>query len=121
MTSPDLIHELRESRPTAPAALRMRVRETVAAERGPLSLFDRFRFPARRISLVAVPATLMLAVVTAGAIGLSRSTPTEALRDRAAVDSTAVEAAPEGMLGSTPGAPTTSTDRAQRISATLTL
>ena len=120
MTSPDLIDELRASRPTAPAALRMRVRELSMRQPRRPPLTERLRLPVRRVALVAAPAMLLLAVVTAGAIGLSRSTSTEALRDRA-VDSTKLEAAPGAALDSSQGAPTTTTGRAQRVSATLTV
>jgi hypothetical protein len=127
MTSPDLIDELRSARPTAPAALRMRVREITGPERAASSpARERIRLPLRRVSLVAVPAALALAVVTAGAVGLSRSGQTEAFRDSLAVDSGNAEAVPEGAVGSESAPPGTSTpsttaDRAQRISATLTL
>ena len=123
MTSPDLINELRASRPAAPAALRMRIRETSVREPARPSVAERIRFPLRRVALVAAPAMLVLAVVAAGAIGLgkstSTSTSTEALRDKA-VDSASIESAP-GALGSTADAPTTTTDRAQRVSAILTV
>jgi Domain of unknown function (DUF4349) len=73
--SPELIHELKASRPAAPAALRARVRE-LAAQESPAPApraVSRFRLPIRRISLVALPAAAALAVVTAGAVGLARS------------------------------------------------
>lgn len=119
MTSPDRIHELRASRPTAPAALRMRVRETAGRERAAPSLGERLRLRLRRVSLVAVPAVVVLAVVTAGVVGVSRSGQVEAVRDRSA---TLAEAAP-GALDSSSSPPATgaTTDRAQRVSATLTL
>ena len=73
--SPDLIDELQASRPAAPAALRARVRETVAAEaaRPSLSLRSRFRPPARRVALVAASAALTFSLASAGLVGLSRS------------------------------------------------
>ena len=73
--SPDLIDELQASRPTAPAALRARVREAVAAEpaRSSLSVWTRFRVPVRRVALVAVPTVLVLSIVSAGLVGLSNS------------------------------------------------
>jgi len=73
MTSPDLIRELRESRPAAPTELRARVREVAREESVPVPVWSRFRLRARRGALVALPAAAALALVSAGAIGLSRS------------------------------------------------
>ena len=58
MTSPDLIDELKASRPAAPTALRARVREIAASRtQAPRqSLLADARLPVRRIALVAVPA-----------------------------------------------------------------
>src|SRR3990170_4840889 len=87
-SSPDLIHELRASRPTAPAALRARVREISARETAPAP-WARFRFPVRRAALIAVPAAAALAFASAGVLGLARSDgPTEAFRDEHALDLT---------------------------------
>ena len=70
--SPDLIEELQSSRPTAPAALRARVRETAAEPaRPPVSVWTRIRLPIRRVALVAVPAVLVLSIVGAGVVGFS--------------------------------------------------
>jgi hypothetical protein len=125
-SSPDLIVALRESRPAAPAALRMRVREIAAdaAPREPRS--RRFRLPVRRLALVAVPAAALLAVVSAGTIGLSRSnTTTEASRqaeteslEAGKTDASALQSTPAPAQDSAIG-PTTG--RAQRVSATLTV
>jgi hypothetical protein len=71
-SSPDLIHELRESRPTAPAELRDRVRE-ITAERPTTAPWQRWRFPVRRSVLVAVPAAAALAFASAGILGFARS------------------------------------------------
>ena len=72
--SPDLLHELRAARPTASPALRARVRETAAAAPSvSLQPWKRLRFPALRVAAVAVPAAVALALVSAGAIGLTRS------------------------------------------------
>jgi hypothetical protein len=127
-SSPDLTHALRASRPAAPAALRMRVRELAREPEPRASTRSRFAFPFRRVALVAVPAAALLALVSAGAIGLSRSdVSTEALREQAQPESVTGEVAPapatdptraqdklDSSVGPTPG-------RAQRVSATLTL
>jgi hypothetical protein len=85
--SPDLIRELRESRPTAPSELRTRVREIAREDSARVPVWSRLRLPARRRALVALPAAAALALVSAGAIGLSRSDGTpEASRDRAATE-----------------------------------
>jgi Domain of unknown function (DUF4349) len=73
-SSPDLIHELKASRPSAPVALRARVREIAAEEaQAPTRRSSRFRLPVRRISLVAFPAAAALAIAAAGVVGLARS------------------------------------------------
>ncbi|HEX2346441.1 MAG TPA: DUF4349 domain-containing protein [Gaiellaceae bacterium] len=134
-SSPELIHELRASRPAAPAALRARVRE-LSAERPAKAPLGRFRFPVRRVALIAIPTAAALAFASAGVVGLSRSdVSTEAIRQdslatTAGADSTtpAPNAVGEGarLSGSVSGgladtaiAPTTG--RAQRVSATLTV
>ena len=122
--SPDLIHELQAYRPAAPAALRARVRETARAQSSPA--WQRLGFPARRIALVALPAAAALALVSAGAIGLSRSDApsSEALREQASPeDSSGAKATPSTELGVTSqdSAIGPTPDRAQRVSATLTV
>jgi hypothetical protein len=72
MTSADLISELQGARPTAPDALRERVRELAARQPEPRRV-PFAGFSLRRLSAVALPAAAALAVATAGAIGLSRS------------------------------------------------
>ena len=127
-SSPDLIHELRASRPSAPLALRARVRE-LAAEKPVAAASPRWRFPIRRGLLVALPAAAALAFASAGVLGLARSdvSSTEALQrqESLAADSAAgktSELAPSTMadpkIQSSVG-PTA--DRAQRVSATLTV
>ncbi|MGH3077918.1 MAG: DUF4349 domain-containing protein [Gaiellaceae bacterium] len=123
--SPDLIHELQASRPAAPAALRARVRETARAQSYP-GAWQRLRFPARRIALVALPAAAALALVSAGAIGLSRSEApsSEALLEQASPeDSSGAKATPSTGLGVTSqdSAIGPTPERAQRVSATLTV
>jgi len=127
--SPDLIHELQASRPAAPAALRARVRETARTQRA-ASPWERFRLPLRRVAVVAVPAALALALVSAGAIGLSRSgVQSDVLSDAAGPVVEGPESIEKETLGATDlGAGATrdsaagpTTGRAQRVSATLTV
>jgi hypothetical protein len=134
-SSPELISELRASRPAAPAALRARVRE-LSAERPSKAPLGRFRFPARRVALIAIPAAAALAFASAGVVGLSRSdVSTEAIRQKSLATTTGADsttpspnASGEGAtpLGTVSGglsdtaiAPTTG--RAQRVSTTLTV
>ena len=126
-SSPELIHELRASRPSAPADLRARVRE-IASEQPTRAPWASWRFPIRRGMLVAVPAAAALAFASAGVLGLARSDSPEALRQDALEKSTLQAAVPE-TTGSgadagraqTQPAPLTTDDRAQRVSATLTV
>ena len=123
MTSSDLIHELRASRPTAPAALRAQIRELSAQEAAPAP-WRRFRLPVRRVALIAIPAATALAFASAGVLGLARSdVSTETYRESAPIDKAAPQATPSPELGvAGQGAaigPTS--DRAQRVSATLTV
>src|SRR6476619_3355701 len=96
--SPDLIHELRASRPSAPADLRTRVR-AVASEQPRQAPWSNWRFPVRRGMLIAVPAAAALALASAGVLGLARSDSPPALRqtqssfdDAATTESTAPNA-----------------------------
>jgi hypothetical protein len=129
-SSPDLIQELRASRPAAPADLRARVREMAAREQAaaPASWGRiRLRLPARRFALVALPAAAALALTTAGVLGIARSdAPTnQTLREQFATDKAAPESAlppTTSTLGSADRSAIAPTDeRAQRISATLTV
>jgi len=118
-SSPDLIHELRASRPSAPLELRARVRGIASAKPAP-EAWPRWR-PVRRTMLVAVPAAAALAFATAGVLGLARSdSPSSVLlAEREKAEST------EAAAGQLAPAQDTSTlgaqDRAQRVSATLTV
>jgi Domain of unknown function (DUF4349) len=129
MTSAELTQALRAARPTAGDALRLRVRELAAREPAPKRSFFG-RFSSRRFGAVALPATAMLALVAAGAIGLSRSggsgvtagEGTTVIREAAPTPSAGraqdkalgqATAAPPAV-GPTPGRP-------QRYSAQLTL
>lgn len=138
-SSPELIHELRASRPSAPAELRGRVRE-IASE-APSSGGRRWptlALPVRRVALVAVPAAVALAFVSAGVLGLSRAD----VRTEASRESLATKASEESTLNAYPATPgesdsaqsagasgqgnvprtgTADSDRAQRVSATLTV
>ena len=129
-SSPDLIHELRASRPSAPLELRARVREIAAAQPKPRSTpWASWRFSLRRGVLVAVPAAVALAFATAGVIGLasSESPRTESLAQRDTAET--FEAHPQ-MPSSEAGklldqaqrsGAATAGDRAQKVSATLTV
>ena len=127
-SSPDLIHELRASRPSAPAELRTRIR-AIGSEQPARAPWARWRFPVRRGVLVAVPAAAALALASAGVLGLTRSDSPRAV-SRDAVEKTTLEAdtaesssAPalaDRTQAQGAGA-TTAGDRAQRVSATLTV
>ena len=134
-SSPELINELRASRPAAPPELRARVRE-LSAESPSQAPLRRFRFPVRRVALIAIPAAAALAFASAGVVGLSRSdVSTEAIRQKSLATTTGADsttpapnASGEGatLSGTVSGgladktiAPTTG--RAQRVSATLTV
>jgi hypothetical protein len=125
-SSPDLIHELRASRPSAPAELRARVR-AIAAEQPARAPWANWRFRVRRGMLVVVPAAAALALASAGVVGLSRSGPTpEALRQQDALaEKTTAESELPGAVtpsvGAADQATTATDDRAQRVSATLTV
>lgn len=129
-SSPDLIHELRSSRPSAPLELRARVREIASAQPKPRPApWANWRFPGRRSVLVAVPAAIALAFATAGVIGLASSDApsreTLAQQDRAETfeaqtapqSSETGKALDQALSGGVP----TGADRAQKISATLTV
>ena len=128
MTSSDLIHELRATRPAAPTALRARIRE-ISAQETASAPWNRFRFPVRRAALIAIPATAAIAFASAGVLGITRSdvsTETyrqEALADKASSESPtapstglsgALSPAQDSAIGPTAG-------RAQRVSATMTV
>src|SRR5213593_897901 len=75
MRSSDLLAEIRTSRPTAPTALRERV--AALADRQPAARAGVRRPSLRRFVLVAAPTVAVLAIATAGAIGLARSSQDE--------------------------------------------
>ena len=138
--SPDLIQELQASRPAAPADLRGRVRQIAAQEAAspaPLASRFRLRLPARRYALVALPAaaTLALALTTAGVLGVARSDAPSSevlLREQLASTDKGLPASSEtagagGAFDATTPAGTTRSaiapddQRAQQVSATLTV
>jgi hypothetical protein len=71
--SPELLHELRASRPVAPASLRSRTHELATASAARRSVLSRFRLPGRRFALVVAPAAVAVALVSAGVVGLTGS------------------------------------------------
>ena len=124
-SSPDLIHELRASRPSAPADLRTRIR-TIAAEQPVRTPWASWRFPVRRGMLVAVPAAATLALASAGVVGLTRSDSPQAVRQDALEKSNLEAATPSTSADQSAGrtqspSATTTDDRAQLVSATLTV
>jgi hypothetical protein len=107
------------------------VREIVREEPARVPLWSRLRLPTRRVALVALPAAATLALVSAGAIGLSRSGPeTQAVGDARTpeLSKSPETSQPPAVLDSVgKGAFSSgdtlqrSADRAQRIAATLTV
>ena len=130
-SSPDLIHELRASRPSAPAELRSRIRAMSAAEERPAApRWASWRFPIRRGVLVAVSAAAALALASAGVLGLTRSDSQQTVsRDAAEKTTLEAQAAPStttdqsaGAGSAQSGTPSPSiNDRAQKVTATLTV
>jgi hypothetical protein len=124
-SSPDLIHELRASRPSAPLELRARIRELAAAQPKQQSApWASWRFPIRRGVLVAVPAAAALAFATAGVLGLARSdAPQQSVARDAQAEKTMLESAttPGALAPQQGAADAGADDRAQRVSATLTV
>ena len=71
--SETLLHEIRATKPEAPSALRERVRALGVQEPVREPFLDRLRFTwGWRRLVLAVPATVVVALVAAGVIGLSR-------------------------------------------------
>ena len=137
MTSSDLTHALKASRPAAPTALRARIREISAPEtaRAPWS---RLHFPVRRAALIAIPAAAVLAFAGAGVLGFARSGGSaDALREQAlsekgesgGVPQSGASSGSGGVHGELAPANPLAQDsaigpaigRAQRVSATLTV
>jgi hypothetical protein len=123
-SSPDLIHALRASRPSAPLELRARVREIASEKPAAAGSWPRWRFPVRRAAFVAVPAAAALAFATAGVLGLARSDAPSSvsLAQRDTIES--AESAGKAQVAPAPAQGQTALsalDRAQRVSATLTV
>jgi hypothetical protein len=129
-SSPDLIHELRASRPSAPVHLRARVRE-LAAEQPAQPRWTARRFSLRRSALVVVPAAVALAIAAAGVVGLTRpgEASTESLRQEATAPrvfepytgTSKSPSLPPRLATGTGAADAATGPRAQRVSATLTV
>ena len=130
-SSPDLIAVLKESRPAAPAALRMRVRE-IAADAAPARepLSARLRLPLGRLAPLVVPIVVVIAIVGVAVTDDSveelfsetgnqiESAPRSAGET---ADATALQAAPRVVQDPTTSAIGPTDGRAQRVSATLTV
>jgi hypothetical protein len=136
MTSPELIEELRASRPSAPDALRARVREVAAREAQPVSRrWPRLSLPRPAFVLVPAAAVLVLAIGAAGIVGVTGSRDTGrnvAVPEEGAIhgggmpvptQSTpdASKAAPQLVQGQASGGALTAPGRAQRVEATLSV
>ena len=70
--SEQLLHELRAARPVAPGVLRERVRALSAEEPAREPFFARIGLLSRRRLVLVAPATVAVALVAAGVIGLTR-------------------------------------------------
>jgi hypothetical protein len=91
--SETLLNEIRATRPEAPSALRERVRALSVQQPAREPFLDRIRFTwGWRRAVLAVPATLVVALLAAGVIGLSRDDVSTSGDDQAAT-SFATEAA----------------------------
>ena len=138
MTSAELITALQATRPVATDTLRDRVRAIATAEpvqrRSPFARLSRISL--RRFALVAVPATAVVLLGTAGVVGLLdsgsqpqvESSAARELRAQATTTTPSSDAttAPELKAGAPPAAadataPAPTTGRATRYSAQLTL
>ena len=136
MTSAELITTLQAARPVADDALRDRVRAIAATEpvQRPSPFARLSRISLRRFALVAVPATAVVLLGTAGVVGLldsgsgpqvESSAATAELSGRSQAPNGGVATTPQLKAGVPPAAdaatPAPTTDRAQRYSAQLTL
>jgi len=130
-SSPDLIHELRAARPSAPADLRARVRE-IARQETARTPWPRLRLPSRRLALVALPAAAALAIASAGVLGLTRSGIEETTVQRdlqqpatdaatGGAERTPAPSVPPGAVAPSGSAIAPTPGRAERVTATLTL
>lgn len=137
MTVSDIVDELRAARPRAGDALRLQVLTLAAAPAPPETLSVLGRLAVRRRIVLAVPAAAGLAVAAAVAVGVTRPDPVA--RQAGADERTALESAQPPVSSATesgrqatadsaitagPAAqapPGTTTGRAQRYVASLTL
>ena len=137
MTTAELISELQTARPTAEHSLRERVRAIAQAE--PQRRSSPFaRLSLRRLMVVAVPATAVVAIAAAGVAGLldARDGTQAAPETRTTLEQSAAtqsqanqgqaqQLAPAAKAGAadagTPAAPGPTLGRAQRYSAQLTI
>jgi Domain of unknown function (DUF4349) len=101
--SETLERELRAARPAAPAALRERVR-TIAAEEPQRESFLQ-RLSLRRFVLVATPATVVVALIAAGVIGLSRGSDDSATFAEGGGSEAAATTSPDAVTSSREAAP----------------
>jgi Domain of unknown function (DUF4349) len=82
--SETLLNEIRATRPEAPSALREKVRALSVQEPSREPFLDRLRFTwGWRRLVLAVPATLVVALLAAGVIGLSRDDVSTGREDQA--------------------------------------
>jgi hypothetical protein len=132
MTTVELISELQAARPTADRELRERVRAMAAAE-PPRRSSLLARLSLRRLVIVAVPATAVVAIAAAGVAGLldARGGRQAVPQTRTALEQSSAtygqqsQLAPSAKAGAadaaTPSAPGPTLGRAQRYSAQLTI
>jgi Domain of unknown function (DUF4349) len=123
-SSPELIRQLRASRPSAPLELRARVRGLASEREAAAAPWTRWSFPVRRTALVALPAAAALAFATAGVLGLARSDSPTAVSIAQPDTRESTESAGKAQIVPAPPQDQTALsaqDRAQRVSATLTV
>ncbi len=132
MTSAELITELQSARPSADADLRERIRAIAATKPAQRpNPFERLsRLSPRRLALVVVPATAVVALAVAGGAGLlDARTPTSApaMREMIGTSAAPPTAAGKALATTAPAAADTATTpapapgRAQSYSAQLSL
>jgi hypothetical protein len=108
--SETLLNEIRATRPEAPSALRERVRALGVQEPAREPVLDRLRFTwGWRRLVLAVPATVVVALVAAGVVGISRDGSDEAARTP---NATALEAFGQEAATSEAASPPADSSRA---------
>jgi hypothetical protein len=113
--SETLLNEIRSTRPAAPESLRERVRELAAQKPAREPFLARLEW--KRLVLVA-PATLVVALVVAGVIGLTRDDVGAGQRDASGGSGTATALAQPESAARAKGAPATALDAATLPPAT---